>query len=107
MVGNNHSLTRRNVIRSVAGIGSLSTIPLAASATGAADSGERIRYYEIDDDGDLVYVGPDHGEDNYLSKAVSGFNEAKEEGKSDSKRKTVESPSSRSSRPNPSLPSRA
>ncbi|MDS0476257.1 hypothetical protein [Natrinema sp. 1APR25-10V2] len=80
MVRKNHSPTRRNVIRSVAGIGSLSAFPLVASATGAADSRERTKYYEIDDDGDLVYIGPDHGGDNYLSKAVSGFNKAKGDG---------------------------
>lgn len=27
-----------------------------------------------------MYVGPDYGEDNYLSKAVDGFNEAKDDG---------------------------
>jgi hypothetical protein len=68
------------VIRSVAGIGSLSAFPLAASRTHAADSQDQPRYYDIDENGDLVYVGPDQGEDNYLANAVDSFNEAKDSG---------------------------
>ncbi|QLG49847.1 hypothetical protein [Natrinema halophilum] len=80
MVRNNHSKTRRNVIRSVAGIGGLSVVPLAASRARAAESQEETRYYEIADDGDLVYVGPNQGRNNYLASAVDGFNEAKDSG---------------------------
>ncbi|WP_222913350.1 hypothetical protein [Natrinema sp. SYSU A 869] len=68
------------MIRSVAGIGSLSVIPLAASRSRAAESQSQNTYYEIDDVGDIVYVGPDQGENNYLANAVDGFNEAKDSG---------------------------
>lgn len=80
MVRNNHSLTRRNVIQSVGGIGSLSAIPLAASRTRAAESSAQTRYYEIAANGDLVYVGPNQGGNNYLAAAVESFNKAKDRG---------------------------
>lgn len=80
MVRNNHIRSRRNVIRTIAGIGSLSVIPLSASRTRAEKSEEETKYYTITDNGDISYIGPNSGDDNPLSNAVDGFNTAKDNG---------------------------
>jgi hypothetical protein len=64
----------------LAGIGSVSILPLAASNSRAAST-DRPKYYEITGQGDIKYVGPDkHDETNHLAQAVEGFNEAKDRG---------------------------
>ncbi|QLG49687.1 hypothetical protein [Natrinema halophilum] len=79
---NSHRLSRRNVIRSTAGLSSLGITSLLASGTGAAQSGTRRgKYgYGIDDSGYLVYYGDD---DDSMIASTEAMNEAKDEGKLD------------------------
>ncbi|GAB7119433.1 hypothetical protein [Natrinema pallidum] len=73
-------LSRRNVIRSTAGLSSIGLTSLLASGTGAAASGTQGKYgYEIDDSGHLVY----HGDDDTILDAVEGMNEAHDNGELD------------------------
>ncbi len=78
MVRNNHSQKRRNVIRSIAGIGGFSVVSLGSSRARATQPEEKNKYYQLAYNSDLVYVGPETDGNNYLANAVDGLNEAED-----------------------------
>ncbi|WP_254528690.1 hypothetical protein [Natrinema gelatinilyticum] len=78
---NRNRPSRRNVIRSTAGLSSLGAASFLATGAGAAASGTRGKYgYGIDDSGYLVYYGDD---DDAMTASTEAMNEAKDEGKLD------------------------
>lgn len=86
---NNRTSNRRSVLKSAAGLGTLTALPFTtgtAAAQSETGTGAEIqttdRYgYQLTEDGQLTYAGAD--DSGYISDAVAGMNQAKANGKID------------------------